>query len=270
MALWPIIAVWAGSAVAMLLGWILQRRTRNAGIVDVIWALGMGCSALFYATVGDGSLIARLGVAMLGGAWAFRLCLHILARVLSESEDGRYRYLREHWHDSQAKFFVFFQAQALLTASFSLPFYVVAQNPKEGMTRWCFVGMAVWIASIVGESIADMQLTHFRHNPANRGRTCRIGLWRYSRHPNYFFEWLHWFAYVFLAIGLPLNVWALSLTGPVLMLISLYWVTGIPFVEAQALRSRGEDYRAYQRTTRKFFPWFAKSRDEGRAARSVG
>jgi len=270
MDVWPIIAVWAVAAIAMLFGWLVQRRTRNAGIVDVIWALGMGCSALFYATVGDGSLIARLGVAMLGGAWGFRLCLHILARVLSENEDGRYHHLREHWRDSQARFFAFFQAQALLTALLSLPFYVVAQNPKEGMTRWCFIGLAIWIVSIAGESIADLQLARFRRDPENRGRTCRDGLWRYSRHPNYFFEWLHWFVYVFLAIGLPLNVWALSLTGPVLMLISLYWVTGIPFVEAQALRSRGADYLDYQRTTSKFIPWFPKRQNAGRGLRAEG
>jgi steroid 5-alpha reductase family enzyme len=270
MPLWPIIAVWTATSVAMLLGWFVQLRTRNAGIVDAIWALSMGASALFYATVASGSLIARLGVAMLGGAWAFRLCLHILARVLSESEDGRYRYLREYWRGSQVKFFVFFQVQALLTALFSLPFYVVALNPKEGMTRWCYAGVAVWIIGIAGESIADMQLARHRHDPANRGRTCRSGLWRYSRHPNYFFEWLHWFAYVLLAIGLPLPIWALSLLGPVLMLVSLCWLTGIPFVEAQALRSRGEDYREYQRTTSMLIPWFPKSRVEGRAARSGG
>ena len=258
MALWPLFVVWGATAVAMLIGWLVQLRTRNAGIVDAIWSLSMAASALFYATVGEGSLIARLGVGLLGGAWGFRLCLHILARVLSESEDGRYRYLREHWRDSQAKFFAFFQAQAVLTALFSLPFYVVAQNPKEGMTRWCFVGVAIWIVSIAGESIADVQLARFRHRPENRGRTCRVGLWRYSRHPNYFFEWLHWFAYVFLAIGVPWSLWSLSLLGPALMLVSLCWVTGIPFVEAQALRSRGDDYREYQRTTSIFVPWFPR------------
>lgn len=261
MPLWPLFVVWGATAIAMLAGWLVQLRTRNAGIVDAIWAMSMAISALFYATVGEGSLIARLGVGMLGGAWGFRLSLHILARVLSESEDGRYRYLREHWRDHQGKFFAFFQAQALLTALFSLPFYVVAQNPKEGMTRWCFAGVAVWIVSIAGESIADLQLARFRHAPENRGRACRAGLWRYSRHPNYFFEWLHWFAYVFLAIGVPWPLWALSWLGPVLMLVSLCWVTGIPFVEAQALRSRGTDYREYQRTTSVFIPWFP--REEG-------
>jgi steroid 5-alpha reductase family enzyme len=258
MTWWPILVVWAGTSAAMAAAWLVQRSTRNAGIVDAIWALCMAASALFYATVGGGSLIARLGVAMLGGAWGFRLCLHILARVLSESEDGRYRHLREHWHDDQRKFFAFFQAQAVLTALFSLPFYAVAQNPREGLTGWCLAAVAVWVASMAGEWAADVQLARFRHRPESRGRTCRSGLWHYSRHPNYFFEWLHWFTYVLLAVGAPWPFWALSWLGPLLMLVSLCWVTGIPFAEAQALRSRGEDYRNYQRTTSVFVPWFPK------------
>ena len=270
MAWWPIAVVFFATSVAMLLGWLVQLRTRNAVVVDVIWAMCMGGSAVFYAMVGEGSLIARLGVAMLGGAWGFRLCLHLLARLLGEHEDGRYQYLREHWQDNQTKFFAFFQVQAILVALCSLPFFAVAQNPKEGMTFWCYAGVGIWIVSIVGESIADLQLTRHRHNPANRGRTCRSGLWRYSRHPNYFFEWLHWFAYVFLALGLPPAIWALTLLGPILMLITLRWITGIPYVEAQALRSRGEDYREYQHTTSIFLPWPPKNRDEGRVASGEG
>ena len=102
------------------------------------------------------------------------------------------------------------------------------------------------------EALADLQLKRFRADPANRGKVCDVGLWRWSRHPNYFFEWLHWFAYVLLAVGSP--VWYLTLIGPVLMLVSLLWVTGIPFVEAQSLRSRGDAYRDYQRRTSPFVP----------------
>lgn len=263
MSAWPIIVVWAASSVSMLGAWYVQRSTRNAGIVDAVWALCMAGSALFYASTGGGSLTARLGVGLLGGAWGFRLCLHILARVLSESEDGRYRYLREHWHGHQGRFFAFFQAQALLTVLFSLPFYAVAQNHEAEISVWCLAGIAVWIVGVTGESIADTQLARFRHDPDGHGHTCREGLWRYSRHPNYFFEWLHWFSYVFLAVGTPWPIWALSWLGPVLMLISLCWVTGIPFAEAQALRSRGDDYRDYQRATSVFVPWFPKSKAEG-------
>jgi steroid 5-alpha reductase family enzyme len=260
MEFWPVLCVWAAASVAMVIAWLMQLRSRNAGIVDVIWAACMAASALFYASVGSGSLIARLGVTLFGGFWGFRLCMHILSRVLTEHEDGRYRYLRSHWKDNQFKFFLFFQAQAVLTALFSLPFYAVAQNANEGFTRWCFIGITIWCVSIAGESIADAQLATFRMNPNNRGKTCRVGLWRYSRHPNYFFEWLHWFTYVFLAIHSPYSVWLYSLLGPILMLISLRWVTGIPYVEAQALRSRGDDYRDYQRSTSAFIPWFPASK----------
>jgi steroid 5-alpha reductase family enzyme len=255
---WYILYVWIAASMAMLLGWLLQLRTRNAGIVDAIWAAGMGFSAIFYASVGSGGLVSRFAVAMLGGIWGFRLCLHVLARVLAEHEDGRYRYLREYWGDDQRKFFAFFQAQALLTALFSVPFYAVAENPRDALSLWCVLGLATWLVSVAGESIADAQLVAFRKNPQNRGRTCRTGLWRYSRHPNYFFEWLHWFTYVFLAIGAPFPAWLLSLVGPSLMLATLVWVSGIPFTEAQALRSRGDDYRDYQRTTSMLIPWFPK------------
>jgi steroid 5-alpha reductase family enzyme len=122
-------------------------------------------------------------------------------------------------------------------------------------------GIAVWVASIAGESIADRQLARFRADPAHRGRTCRAGLWRYSRHPNYFFEWLHWFTYVALAVGSPLP-W-LSLAGPIVMYVFLRWVSGIPFTEAQALRTRGEDYRRYQQSTPLLFPWFPRTAPEG-------
>lgn len=251
--------VWIAASIAMFCGWLIQRHTRNAGIVDAIWAAGMGTSALFYASVSSGGLVSRLAVAMLGGLWGFRLCLHILSRVLSEPEDGRYRYLRGYWNDSQARFFGFFMAQGLLTALFSLPFYAVAENPRETFSIWCACGLATWLVSLIGESVADAQLSTFRKNPQNHGITCRVGLWRYSRHPNYFFEWLHWFAYVFLAIGTPFPAWLLSLVGPVLMLTSLVWVSGIPFTEAQALRTRGDDYREYQRTTSMLIPWFPKN-----------
>jgi len=169
--------------------------------------------------------------------------------------------LRAHWHDSQVKFFGLFVGQAILIALFSLPFYAVAQNTRDSLSLWCATGIAIWIVSIAGESIADAQLTAFRKDPRNRGKTCDVGLWRYSRHPNYFFEWLLWFTYVFLSVGTPWNVWLLSWIGPVLMFASLMWVSGVPFAEAQALRSRGDDYRAYQRRTSVFFPWFPKKGD---------
>lgn len=254
--LWPVLHVLLATAVLMAIGWEIQRRTRNAGVVDAIWAAAMGSAAVYYATIGAGCSLPRLLVAMLGGIWGARLSLHLLARILREPEDGRYRHLRRHWNDSQPKFFGFFMLQAGFTALFSIPFLVAASSTCGRLNGWMIAGVLVWIGSLVGESIADQQLARFRDNPANRGRTCRDGLWRWSRHPNYFFEWLHWFAWVLLSVGAPW--WWLSLIGPVLMGASLVWGTGIPFTEAQALRSRGDDYRRYQQETSMFFPWFPR------------
>jgi len=169
--------------------------------------------------------------------------------------------LRSKWGDrAQSRFFVFFQLQALVDMIFSLPYLVAMTNPTPGLGVWGLAGVLVWVVAVVGEALADRQLAAFRADPANRGRTCRVGLWRASRHPNYFFEWLHWWSYVLLAVGSPW--WALTLVGPALMLFFLFKVTGIPATEAQALASRGEDYRDYQRTTSAFIPWFPRRRGE--------
>jgi steroid 5-alpha reductase family enzyme len=149
---------------------------------------------------------------------------------------------------------LFFGAQAPLAILFSLPLLVAMMNPEPRFTAWDVAGLLVWTLSVVGEAMADRQLERFRGKADNRGKTCRDGLWGYSRHPNYFFEWLHWFAYVLLAIGSPI-AWV-TLLGPVLMLIFLFGITGIPHTERQALARRGEDYRRYQQTTSVFIPWF--------------
>jgi steroid 5-alpha reductase family enzyme len=249
----PVLVVLLASALAMAGVFLVQLRTRNAGYVDVAWSYLMAGAAAYYAATGAGAPLPRILVALLAGLWGLRLGTYLLLRVSREPEDGRYRHLREHWNGSQPKFFAFFMFQAALTAILSLPYYVVAQNPVGAWTPWTILGVAVFVVAVALESVADRQLAGFRHDPANRGKVCDIGLWRFSRHPNYFFEWLHWFAYVALAIGAPL--WWLALLGPVLMGLSLGFVTGIPFVEAQSLRSRGDAYREYQRRTSVFVPW---------------
>ena len=248
--------VWALAALVQGIAWARQLRTRNAGIVDVVWSFGLGAAAVLVAATGAGAALPRALLALLGGLWGLRLGLHLWHRVRGEAEDGRYAQLRQRWGNAPLKWLGMFQFQAVLIALFALPFLAVAANPVAGWNAWVIAGIAAWLFSVGGEAIADRQLARFRADPGNRGRTCRAGLWRYSRHPNYFFEWLHWFAYVLLAIGSPIA--GLAWSGPVVMYVFLRWISGIPWTEQQALRSRGDDYARYQRSTPMLIPWFPK------------
>lgn len=246
--------VWLMSAAVMVAAWYFSMRVKNVGYVDVVWAGLMAAAAVLVSVEGDGSDLPRALVAFLGGIWGARLCIHLLKRVMHEPEDGRYQALRAAWNGSPAKFFVFFQMQAVIVVLFSIPFYAAASRLAGHVSVWTLAAIGIWLISVFGEYLSDRQLAEFRNDPANKGKTCRAGMWAYSRHPNYFFEWLHWFTYVLLAVHSE-YFWY-SLVGPIVMLAFLYRVSGIPWTEAQALRSRGDDYRRYQNEVSAFIPWF--------------
>ena len=252
-----LLAVAVCSSVAMIIAWFWQQRHRNAGIVDVFWAFGMMLAGPWYAFTGPAPLGLQWVLAMVTSIWFLRLGSHLLRRFRSEKEDGRYQSMRGAMgRSSGIGFFLFFQLQAGFIWVLSLPFWAVAQNTQPKLLFVLgasgFTLLALW-----GETTADRQLAKFRGNPANRGLTCRDGWWRYSRHPNYFFEWLHWFAYPLLGIGSSYQ-YALWL-APVVMFCFLYFFTGIPFTERHALQSRGDNFRHYQKTTSAFFPWWPKT-----------
>ncbi|HEX5755248.1 MAG TPA: DUF1295 domain-containing protein, partial [Arenimonas sp.] len=178
-----VLLIWLLAAVAMLATWLLALRTRNIGYVDVVWAGAMAVSALLAGSLGSGGELPRMLVAMFGGVWGARLCLHLLRRVLREEEDGRYQALRAAWQGDPRKLFVFFQMQALVVAVFSIPFVAAAASPGSELDGWMIAAIVVWIVSLAGESLADAQLARFREDGGNTGLTCRRGLWAWSRHP---------------------------------------------------------------------------------------
>ena len=256
---WMILIGGAGMSAVMVVLWLLQKRTGDAGIVDVAWGMGVGLLSLYFAWGSvEGDLTRRIIVATLALLWSLRLSGYILYRVLTMPEDGRYQTLKEKWGTAaQGKLFWFYQLQAVGSLLFALPMLLAARSMAP-LGFLDYLGIVVWFAAISGELIADQQLSRFRSDPHQTGQVCQRGLWHYSRHPNYFFEWLHWWAYVCLAIQAPWG--GLTILGPLLMLHFILNVTGIPPTEAQAIKSRGEAYREYQRTTSAFFPWPPKSK----------
>ncbi len=254
------ILVWGFSLVSAGMGllWLWAAVHKNAGWVDVGWSLGIGVLTLYYAFTLEGYFPRLVMVTIVTCLWSFRLGFYLLLnRIIGRPEDGRYQTLRNRWRQSaDVFFFLFFQAQGALVFLFSLPPLIAMTHPTQSLRFLDFLGLAIWFVSLAGESLADWQLASFRSCGENLGKTCRAGMWRYSRHPNYFFEWIQWWSYVVISIGAPYG-W-LTLIGPVLMMFFLFRVTGIPAIEAQAIASRGEDYRRYQRSTNAFFPWFPK------------
>ncbi|MCF7837682.1 MAG: DUF1295 domain-containing protein [Candidatus Marinimicrobia bacterium] len=242
--------------------WLIQWRRRDAGTVDVGWTAGVGLLGMVYALQAGGWAPRRYLAAALIGAWALRLAAYIVKdRIWGHTEeDGRYQTLRAHWGASANRnFYFFFTAQMVLIVLFALPVLPGAARLAAGWGAREALALLIWLLAVGGEALADRQLARWRRDPAHRGLTCRQGLWRYSRHPNYFCEWLHWWAYVALGWGAP-HQW-LAWLGPVLMLVFLYRLSGIPYTEKQALASRGADYRRYQQTTSAFFPWFPRKEE---------
>ena len=246
-------------AVMMFLIWLISLRLHNAGIVDVGWCLGLVILSAWYAWQGPGSGSRKWIMAAMVTFWGLRLAWHLTRRIASEPEDGRYQQIRRDWQGKNIplRFLMFFEFQALLDVLLSLPVLLAALNPDPYLSVLEYAGIGLWFVAVFGESIADAQLATFKRDRANRGKVCQSGLWRYSRHPNYFFEWFIWVAWMVYALASPWG-W-LSVVCPALMLFFLFRVTGIPATEAQALRSRGEQYSRYQQTTSAFVPWFPKS-----------
>jgi steroid 5-alpha reductase family enzyme len=247
------------STVVMALLWALAVRIGDASHVDVAWAMLIACCAIAYALLSDGSVAMRVLAALLASIWGFRLGFYLLFnRVLGKEEDGRYRELRRKWGANATRnFFWFFQFQALFVVFFSLPFALMAQNGDESLSWLVWLGIAVWAIGNVGTIAADRQLAQWRADPRNKGKTARAGLWSWSRHPNYFFEFVTWCGTALVATAAPWG-W-IAWMVPAGLLYLLFKVTGIPATEAQALRSR-EDYAEYQRTTSVFIPLPPKKR----------
>jgi len=236
-----LLTAWIGAALVMATFWWIQKRNHVAGVVDVVWAFGTAVVAVGLIAATSPSPTQRdVLLGLLIGIWGVRLGVHLFKRLRVETEDGRYAAMKRSLGESRVQpvMFLFFQIQAIWALMFALPVAAASLAPRPGLDALDIAGAVVWLIAIGGEWLSDHQLARFRTDTRNKGRVCRDGLWRYSRHPNYFFEWLHWPAYALIGYGSP--YWWVTIAGIVVMGLFLNYVTGIPFTEQQALRSRGD------------------------------
>ena len=245
-------------SVLMAGAWVVQQRTGNSGWVDTIWTFSLGlvgAASALWPVAGTAPNARQWLVAALVAIWSLRLGLHIAVRTAGITDDPRYAAFAREWGvNSPRKMFLFLQNQGFGSIPLVFSIFVAARFPSDLLRPQDYLGVLVLLAGILGEALADAQLKRFRVDPANQGRVCDIGLWRWSRHPNYFFEWFGWLAYPAIAISTDYPWGWATLLAPAFMYWILVHVTGIPPLEEQMLRSRGERYRDYQSRTSMFFP----------------
>lgn len=249
-------------AAMMAIAWGVRMRTGQSGWIDATWSLSTGAAGVGLALLAaqPGSQGARMVLAAaLSGLWGLRLGLHIVRRAASGGDDPRYADLARQWGDRfPARLFLFLQIQALCGFGLAMAVFAGAHSPRPALDLRDLVAAAILLIAIAGEAVADAQLRHFAHDRQAQGKggVCDIGLWRWSRHPNYFFQWLGWLAWPVMAIDAGGNWpwgWA-ALVAPLLIYWLLVHASGIPPLEAHMLRTRGDAFRAYQARTSAFLP----------------
>ncbi len=256
----PIAMLLGAGAVFLLMSglWIVQRKTKNAGIVDLGWTISVFLMAAFCFGSSTGDPLKRTAIFTMVFFWAARLLWHLARRFIRDAEeDARYHQWRLEKGKGADLFFLFvFLFQGVLAVILSVPFWIISFDPRPDLGLVHLAGLLLWVTAFLGESLADRQLTHFKLDPANRNKVCQVGLCNYSRHPNYFFESLIWVSYFIFALDSPGGYWAAL--SPALMIFFIVKVSGLPPAEQQSLLSKGESYRDYQRSTSTLIPWFKR------------
>ncbi len=234
----------------MSLIWCWYRITNNPSVVDVGWASGLTLSGLIYLSQSSLSMrTVTLGTALL--AWGIRLGGYLWwTRIRKKHIDKRYTTLSDSWTiEKPLVFFINFQLQGIFIFIVSISWYFISLSPAKNLSLIDLAGLILFIFALILESLADLQLQHFKKNQP--GKVCNQKLWRYSRHPNCFFEWLIWCAFTLSALSVPYG--ALSIFSPIALYVIMVFIT-IPVTERGSIESRGHAYLEYQSKTPQFFP----------------
>lgn len=262
----PLASILVFMLVVMLAAFVCQRTMRNTGWVDVFWTYGTGVAGVAIALwpAPGASITARqILVAALIGAWSLRLGTFVALRVANSSEDARYAAFRASWGAAYDRnLFWLLMAQPPVSTLLALAIALAAHAGGPLGLR-DITAVLIMAAAIGGETLADRQLTAFKQAPHAAGAICDTGLWGWSRHPNYFFEWFGWLAYPVIALDPASPLTWTSLVAPAVMFLVLRFGTGVPPLEASMLKSRGDVFRAYQTRVSAFFPLPPKPKSSG-------
>jgi len=252
------LGVLGAMVVVMIAAWAFGLAVKNGGWTDVFWTWGTGlilAAAALYPFSPPDIAPRQALVAAFMVVWALRLGLYLTPRVAGHGEDPRYAAFRDQWGGRYPLNMLFVTLpQAPATALLGLSVVLASHRPHPGLDVRDDLGVAVFLAAILGETVSDGQMKAFREDPANKGQVIEAGLWAWSRHPNYFFQWLGWCAYPVIALEPSRPVTWLSLAAPAVMYGLLRYVSGVPPLEAAMLKSRGDKFRDYQRRVSVFFP----------------
>ncbi|MFM9226951.1 MAG: DUF1295 domain-containing protein [Actinomycetota bacterium] len=240
-------------AILMISTWVVSVLIKNASIVDIVWGLGFVAVAWVLAWRIDGDSGRQTLLAVMVGAWGLRLGGYLAKRNLGHGEDFRYVLMRKRWG---AKFpivslLTVFTLQGVLMWVVSLPVQFGNGDDSPGVGPLAVVGIVVWIAGLAFETIGDAQLARFKRDPANKGQVMDKGLWRYTRHPNYFGDALLWWGIGI--VGAESGSGVIGFIGPVLMTVLLTRVSGVPMLE-HSMAKRRPGYTEYVARTSAFIP----------------
>jgi steroid 5-alpha reductase family enzyme len=262
----------AANLLIFTAAWAFCVKIKNFSPVDAFWGFGIGLTAVFFLITHPSPGPKQLIAGILITAWSVRLSYHLARRIAKHhpKEDSRYQKLREHWAGKEnSMFYLFFLGQAFSVFLLALPFYLISQDPNSNLGIFSIIGSIVTLIGLIGESIADKQMSAFKATNPDPKSVCQVGLWNYSRHPNYFFESIIWIGLFIFTLASPWG-WT-TIYAPAIITYLLLKVTGIPPTEASALIRKGDAYREYQRTTSPFIPLPPKSStDHNGAKRNKG
>jgi len=264
--IWLLLAVNAGIILgAVLLLWLISIPLRDVSIIDMFFAVILFAVALTSYFLTDGVAVRKQLIVALVAIWAARITIHLLRRNWGHGEDPRYTKLRS-WVDDDRRFVWLslrkvFLLQGIVLWFVSLPIQVGQVYTAPAALGWpAWLGVIVWTIGMIFETVADVQLTKFRANPANKGSVLKTGLWRYSRHPNYFGELSVWWGLFLIACDHPIGV--LTIVGPIMYTYLIVNVTGQATLDKKMARER-PGYKEYMETTSGMFPMPPRQKKTG-------